>query len=524
MCAPCRKAKRSCEWPSAHNERRSITRRANATACNACRAKKLRCVGRVEAACEACINSAIECIRPLQGTASSTESPCEILISPNVSDTGDVFASPLTFHNNTTISEALSPVSSFDTAREPHSPRVYERHVTDAPAPAAGNHLQQHDILGDEPQGQELRDLVDLYFRSVHHFGYFAFIHELHFKRLLNKGKAPRELALIMIASAMRFAAHPSRQDLTKADAWADRAVAAVLPRIYQGFGAIQLMILLLAQHYDLNRGNFSSAWLLGANCTRMMQMMSLHTFERTYSPKVVSMLQRSPLLSCEALRRAAWATFYVDTIVDGGRYGYHIVDEKGYRLQLPCDEALFLGNEDVTTELLFPDPSRKAENSECVPLDMSAYLIRTAAARRRAIHFAFRASHAEQPAEELSSDLVVLEADMQAVIAALPRRFHFNSDNVVLHRDRLITFLLLHILRHNLFIIIGRAALQIYPRDYTKVELIPQVRRNRISHALPIAGLILEGLKLDISFDPQVGVQAYVALESMIFRVIHLT
>lgn len=35
-------------------------------------------------------------------------------------------------------------------------------------------------------------------------FGFFAFIHPLHFQRLLVNGKAPRELVLMMIASATR--------------------------------------------------------------------------------------------------------------------------------------------------------------------------------------------------------------------------------------------------------------------------------------------------------------------------------
>lgn len=250
-----------------------------------------------------------------------------------------------------------------------------------------------------------------------------------------------------------------------------------------------------------------------------MMQMMSLQTFDRTYPAKFASNLRISPLLSCEALRRVAWCTFYVDTIVDGGRYGFHIVDEKAYRLQLPCDPASFLGDEAVVTEPLLynsADPANNEANKPSHgPLDMSAYLLRTAAARRRALHFAFRASHKEQTAEQLSVELGALEADMEEVISALPKRFHFNTDNMFLHRDRLITFILLHVLRHNLFIVIGRAALQVYQRDSTKADLIHQVRRNRISHALPIAGLISEGIKAGISFDPQIGVQAYVALES---------
>jgi hypothetical protein len=251
----------------------------------------------------------------------------------------------------------------------------------------------------------------------------------------------------------------------------------------------------------------------------RMMQMMSLQTFDRTYPTKFASNLHLSPLISSEALRRVAWSTFYADTIVDGGRYGFHIVDEKAYRLQLPCEQASFLADEPVITEPLLHNVAdhrnTRANLLEHAPLDMSAYLLRTAAARRRALHFAFRASHREETIEKLTAELKAVEADMEEVTAALPKRFQFNTDNVFLHRDRLITFLLLHILRHNLFIVVGRAALQIYPHDPAKAGLVPGVRRNRISHALPTAGLISEGLRAGISFDPQIGVQAYVALES---------
>ncbi|RMJ15592.1 hypothetical protein CDV36_004756 [Fusarium kuroshium] len=279
---------------------------------------------------------------------------------------------------------------------------------------------------------------------------------------------------------------------------------------------------LLLAQHYDLNRGNFTSAWLLGSACARMMQMMSLQTFDRTYTPNLASNARLSPLLSGEALRRVAWSTFFLDSIIDGGRYGFHVVDEKTYRLQLPCEQERFLGNENVVTEPLDNCANPQGilpDNLERAPLDMSAYLLRTAATRRRALHFAFRASHKEQTAEQLSAELDTLRIDIEELIAALPKRFHFNSDNMFVHRDRLITFLLLHVMRHNLFIILGRAGLMIYQRDPAKMDLIPQVRQNRISHALPIAGLVSEGLKAGIKFDPQIGVHSYVALEILLFE-----
>ncbi len=250
------------------------------------------------------------------------------------------------------------------------------------------------------------------------------------------------------------------------------------------------------------------------------MQMMSLQNFDRTNPANLSTNGRLSPLLTSEALRRVAWSTFYIDTIVDGGRYGFHIVDENAYRLQLPCDETRFLSNETVVGQSPLNQISqpldRASDAAEGAHLGMSAFLLRTAAARRRALHFAFRASHMEKSVDELLSELKTLEADVKDVIASLPTRFHFNSDNMFLHRDQLTTFILLHVIRHNVFIIIGRAALQIYQRDPEKADLIPPVRQNRISHALPIAGLISEGLKANIAFDPQIGVQAYVALESM--------
>ncbi|CAG9990677.1 unnamed protein product [Clonostachys byssicola] len=265
-----------------------------------------------------------------------------------------------------------------------------------------------------------------------------------------------------MIASAVRSAADPTPENLAKADAWADRAIAAVLPRIYQGFGVVQLM----------------------------------------------------------ALRRVAWSTFYFDTIIDGGRYGFHTLDEKAFRLQLPCDEGRFLGNEAIITEPLRYDQTEKPETSTQAhlkgsALGISAYLIRTAAARRRALFFAFRASHKEDSGEKQVVELATLEAEIEHFVSALPRRFHLTNDNLFLHRERLGTFILLHVLRHNLFIIVGRASLQIFQRDLSKSDLIPQVRQKRISHALPIASLLSEALKAGIALDPQLGVHAYIALES---------
>lgn len=40
-----------------------------------------------------------------------------------------------------------------------------------------------------------------------------------------------------------RFGAPITTETLARADAWADAAISALLPRIYKGFGAVQLMV-----------------------------------------------------------------------------------------------------------------------------------------------------------------------------------------------------------------------------------------------------------------------------------------
>ncbi|KAL2795194.1 hypothetical protein BJX66DRAFT_324856 [Aspergillus keveii] len=479
-CTQCRKGNRLCSWSASEEKRSRAPRRANATACDICREKKLKCIGNVHKACQRCTSLGLECVRTRKDVESDS--------------------SPHSIHANA---------------------HPYYHGLTEDSSLSVGQTSSNHMALGQLPVGKELEDLVEVYFSSVHHFGFLAFIHPYHFKRLLAKGEVPHELTLMMIASATRFAAPVTPENIAIADAWADAAVASLIPRIYQGYGAVQLMALLLAQHYDMHRGKTTSAYLLGGNCTRMMQMMSLHTFDRTYPADFPSRQNLSPLLSREALRRVAWSTFYLDSMTDGGRYGSQTVDEHAYRIQLPCDES-FLGNDHVVTEPLFPglvSSNVTADNLPHASLDMSAYLLRTAAARRRALHFAFRASHQEQSVDELSMDLLDLQSELEEVFAALPQRFHFIPDNLILHRNRLTTFILLHVLRQNLFIILGRAALQIYLRDPAKSNMVSQVRRNRITRALAVADVVSEGLRHTVGFDPHVGIQAYVALEILLLE-----
>ncbi|KAM0812788.1 putative Transcription factor domain-containing protein [Seiridium cardinale] len=472
---------------------------------------KLRCTGNISHACERCSGSRIDCIRTQPDGAAIRQQSSRTLEELN--STPSPGSGPLSRSGG----HASLVVQGIDCSGPLRPSMSSQSHPTADSSVASSTRPIESLPLGQFPGTTELKRLLKLYFSSIHLFGYFAFVNEARFNHLVEGGIAPKELTMIMIAHVLRFVEKPSQEILSRADAYADLAIAGTLPRTYQSFGAVELMVLLLAQHYDTHRGKFTSAWLLTGNCARMMQMMSLHTFDRTYKSKLSTDL--SPLLSREALRRIAWATFYADSIVDGGRCGFHVVDETTLGpLQLPCDESSFATDQEIVTESLFP-PHGETESISHVHLGISAYLLRIAAARRRALHFAFRATHREDTVEKLTAELATIESHAEAVGNSLPDHLHLNNHNRLAHQHRLTTFILLHVLRHNLFIIVDRAALQIYRREPIQTDLIDQVRRRRIAHAFPIAELIAEGLEGGIIFDPHMGVQAYVALEILVLE-----
>lgn len=177
----------------------------------------------------------------------------------------------------------------------------------------------------------------------------------------------------------------------------------------------------------------------------RMMQMMQLLTFDVKYPlDKEITL---SPLLSREVLRRVAWSTFYLDSMVDGGRYGYQSVNCDAFRIQLPSREESFLRNEAVRTETLYRDTIEPLSNN----LGLSALLIRAAAMRRTALHVVFRISQRDWPSSTAEHELRALELDITRFFETLPAQYYFNPSNTFCHRSRLPAFTTFHLLRHNL-------------------------------------------------------------------------
>lgn len=88
-------------------------------------------------------------------------------------------------------------------------------------------------------------------------------MHPLRFKKLLSKGKAPKELTMAMVANVLRFGCDPTPANLAKSDSLIDGIVGSLVPRVMQGFGVIQLMALILTAHCETQRNNFTSSWLI---------------------------------------------------------------------------------------------------------------------------------------------------------------------------------------------------------------------------------------------------------------------
>lgn len=166
MCTRCRKAGRTCEWPGSDDPaRRRHARRPNATACTACKEKKvcvlaplpawtfcqsnqnggdkLKCVGGIQDDCDRCRNLGITCVRhgPSAGLAPGDATRASIARSPTLSS---------------------DPISNLQFHHAPDADPA-QHHET-----AAGSVLANVVPSVHIPTGRGLQELVDLYFESVH--------------------------------------------------------------------------------------------------------------------------------------------------------------------------------------------------------------------------------------------------------------------------------------------------------------------------------------------------------------------
>jgi hypothetical protein len=214
-------------------------------------------------------------------------------------------------------------------------------------------------------------------------------------------------------------------------------------------------------------------------------------------------------------MRRLAWSVFVLDTIADGGKFGHHVLTEDVFEIMLPCDEGPFIRDTPLRMPVLNTSAGDLGPGSGHAELSLSALLIRTYAVRRRILHFASRVGRTRAASAELQASVQGLQEDMDALVASLPPSLAYSDSQYYALSHQVVAFVLLHTLQYNCYIILLRAKLLVANRDPDLEYLIPEYRTDRIARALPVARIIADGMKHRVNFDPTIGIQAYVALES---------
>lgn len=250
-----------------------------------------------------------------------------------------------------------------------------------------------------------------------------------------------------------------------------------------------------------------------------MMQYLSLHIYDEVYAqPHTIGL---NKLLSPEALRRLAWAVFFLDAMGDAGRHGVHTVTEEAYHIQLPADETAFARGIEMRTECLRSnngDVEILSPNGQIptpgASLGVSAHIIKTAAFRRRILHFKSRIKYMTTPSLNMLESLDVMERELKEVMGELPADLVYSEDNLYIHPERRTAFVVLHSLRHDCFIMLAEARLIICNKDPMLQEKTVQWMRDRVRHAYPVASIVSDALRLGIVCDPFIGALAYTAIE----------
>lgn len=248
------------------------------------------------------------------------------------------------------------------------------------------------------------------------------------------------------------------------------------------------------------------------------MQFLSLHLYDEVYSqPHTISL---NKLLSPEAMRRLAWAVFFMDAICDAGRHDVHTVTEEAYHIQLPCDETSFARGVEMRTESL-----RRPNDLEILSpngqvstggptLGVSAHIIKTAVFRRRLLHFKSRIKYMTASANTMLETLVTMERELKAVLSEITPDLVYSEDNLYVHPERRTAFILLHALRHNCFIMLAETRLIICTKDSDLQGQNTTWMKDRVRHAYPVASIVSDALRLGIVCDPWIGALAYTCIE----------
>ena len=245
------------------------------------------------------------------------------------------------------------------------------------------------------PTKGNLRSLLDAYFDNVHPVRVFAFVHRPTFMRMLEENllndSADRALLHIMCALGARFyaldysestSALPQELIQNAGSQWAKIAEQMCFAE-YSAVSITKLKVLVLLHDYEARMGNYAGSFLLTGLIIRMA-----HALQINVEPSHDILCREHQGVSNEvslreSRRRLMWACFMVDVWAGSGVDRLTILNERDIKLQLPCNERLFLLQIPNITERLQPGEVLDFVPPEDVPdkphenLGLSAYFVR---------------------------------------------------------------------------------------------------------------------------------------------------
>ncbi|WVW82600.1 hypothetical protein I302_104611 [Kwoniella bestiolae CBS 10118] len=376
-------------------------------------------------------------------------------------------------------------------------------------------------LISEGKSVSDMKDLVRLYFRTVHHFGYLSFVHEADYWELEERNRAPEDLRLLMAAHAVRFGGQlKDPLQLELADRWVLEVGERLIPKALTEFGAVELMEVVLCQTYDFLNGRYQRGMVMAGMAVRMMTFLRLNELDEW--PRQAA----KPLLSRESLRRLAWSVWFVDATLDGGVFGASNIHEDAFTIQLPCDDRPFLLHRQVVTETLVPKPLSSipsSETSQTEPLDLSGHLIRAMSARQHLAQAYSRIRRRLLTHGSISEMGRQAEDKAKYLLDSLTPDLAYSRALYYIYHDRRPSLVLLHVVRNNC--IRHTSLLRMMVGQITSDLEIDQVqeRQNLISSAIQLSHILNDAMDHNVTFDPQIAMHAYNAIEILLFQPIRL-
>ncbi|WRT68171.1 uncharacterized protein IL334_005146 [Kwoniella shivajii] len=480
ICRRCQDRSQICDWPDPGSMSRKHRNPRLPTRCLS---------SELESSCKPCLDRGEVCRRGVMG--SEPAASVDELAASESSFTCEIAPLPPTIPTNSDFPTMIPQLFTTD-----NHPPVQSSLSTILPQSEVG----------------ELKELVRLYFRTVHHFGYLSFIHEADYWELEERQRAPEGLTYLMAAHAVRFSGQPvDPSHLQIADRWVTEIGDRLLPRVMTEFGAIELMEAVLCQTYDFLNGRYSRGMVMAGMAVRMMSFLRLHELDEW--PRQST----KPLLSREGLRRLAWSVWFLDATLDGGVFGASNIHDDGFTIQLPCDDRPFLLHRQVITERLVPTIGTPTAASE--PLDLSGHLLRAMCARN-ALAVAYSRIR-RQLITHGSVDQMARLAEEKAtnLLASLTPDLSYSRALYHIYRDRRPALVLLHVMRNNCVRHASLLRMLVAQTDSTSPYDSSRERRVLISTAKDLSQIVADASEYSVALDPQIAMHAYNAVEILLFQ-----